>query len=157
MSETNGFGPTVKAFRAKVGFTAQAVRAQDSAQTETLNLELAEKTGSGYDWENKITVQVSRVELPRFCAVVLGLIRQTEGKYHGDSKNKSWHLMWPPGGDSGLALKLSDAGLYRNINFNADEVFWLGSLAVDQLGKNTGAATQSDTLNILRLSFRAMA
>ena len=146
MTDLNRFGATVKAFRGK------AVIAQDDLATHTLNLELAAKVGAGFDWPNKITVQVSRVELPRFCAAVLGLRQQGDGKYHGPAKNKSWHLAWS---SDGLGLKLSDAGDWRTILFNDDELFWLGSLCVEQLGKNTGAATHTDTLNLLKLSCRS--
>lgn len=153
MNDINRFGATVKVFRSKVGFTAQAVVAQDEFSTQTLNLELAFKVGARYDWTNKITVQVSRAEFPNFCAVLIGLKRKEEGKYHGGAKNKSWHLEWGDAG--GLGLKLSDGGSYRSIMLGENELFWLSSLAIDQLGKNTGAATHSDTLNMLKLSCRS--
>ena len=152
MNDINRFGATVKVFRGKVGFTAQAVTARDEFVTHTLNLELADKISSGYDWANKTTVQVSRAELPRFCAVLIGLKRRAEGKYHGETKNKSWHLVW---GDEGLGLKLSDKGKWRSVFFGEEDLFWLSSLCVDQLGRNTGAETQSDTLNMLKLSCRS--
>lgn len=61
----------------------------------TIRLEAAKAIGERkYDWGNKITIQLTRDELPCVAAVFLGILPRTEGKNHGvgDQQGKGFEI-----------------------------------------------------------------
>ncbi len=62
----------------------------------TLNLDVAGKGNKGFDWQNKITIQLSENELPEFAALLMG--------YHDQIK-----LSRP---DKGIEIERQDKALF---------------------------------------------
>lgn len=145
------FGEALKFFRPQVACTVQRV-ATRADNGNSLNLELAPVSDSNARWGEKLIVQVSSTELPRFCACVLRITPGIEFKYHGESRNKSYSLQWQSGGV--LRIDLSTQGKRLFIPLTGDEVFWLAEMALDQLHKNTQSMTKTDLMNLLSRSFK---
>ena len=145
------FGEALKFFRPQVACTVQKVSTRGNNDS-SLNLELAPVSDRVARWDEKLVVQVSSTELPRFCACVLRIIPSIEFKYHGESRNKSYFLQWQSGGV--LRIDLSTQGKRLFIPLTGDEVFWLAEMALDQLHKNTQSMTKTDLMNLLTRSFK---
>jgi hypothetical protein len=145
------FGEALKFFRPQVACTVQKVSTR-GGKDRTLNLELAPVLNREANWDEKTTVQVSSVELPRFCACLLRILPQVEFKYHGEHKNKSYQLQWQSGG--GLRLDLSKPGKKQFIALTGDEVFWVADMAIDQLHHNVQTMSKTDLMNLLTRSFK---
>ena len=145
------FGEALKFFRPQVACTVQKVSTRGNNDS-SLNLELAPVSDRVARWDEKLIVQVSSTELPRFCACVLRIIPSIEFKYHGESRNKSYLLQWQSGGV--LRIDLSTQGKRLFIPLTGDEVFWLAEMALDQLHKNTQSMTKTDLMNLLTRSFK---
>lgn len=145
------FGEALKFFRPQVACTVQKVSTRGNNDS-SLNLELAPVSDRVARWDEKLVVQVSSTELPRFCACVLRIIPSIEFKYHGESRNKSYLLQWQSGGV--LRIDLSTHGKRLFIPLTGDEVFWLAEMALDQLHKNTQSMTKTDLMNLLTRSFK---
>lgn len=150
-SSDGQFGEAIQFFRPQVACTIQKVMTRGNHH-HSLNLELAPVSGDEALWSQKLTVQVSSTELPRFCACLLKLIRNIEYKYHGEHKNKSYALEWDQKG--GLMVSLSTRGKRLFIQLTGDEVFWLAEMGLDQLHKNVRSMSKTDLMNLLSRSFR---
>lgn len=145
MHET--FGETIKFYRlGSVAFCAQCVKAQDEKQTETLNLEMAPYANSPL-WEDKITVQVSRMELPMVAKVLLKKIPSFKAMYHGPQKNKGYGLGWTD--KNQLAIELFAPQIRRYLFLNESETFWFTDLFLRQFRQSTYFCSINEMIAIL--------
>ncbi|MBU2952210.1 hypothetical protein [Marinobacter sp. F3R08] len=145
------FGEALKYFRPQVACTIQKVTTKRNRES-SLNLELAPAAEGEVRWDEKLTIQVSSTELPRFCACVLRITPSIEFKYHGEARNKSYSLQWQS--EAVLRIDLSTQGKRLFIPLTGDEVFWLAEMALDQLHENTRSMTKTDLMNLLARSFK---
>jgi hypothetical protein len=77
---------------------------------QTLTVEGAmrkEGAANVYDWTNKISVQLTKHELPHFIAVLVGMKGHAEFKNHGEKNNKSLAIERQ---DKNLFVSLCEAG-----------------------------------------------
>lgn len=157
MSETSAspvtppFGETYKVYRpGQVALCAQAVRIADESKSFSLNLELARGVAGGFLWQDKQVIQVSRHELPSFCACLLGFLLTMKGMYHGPNKNKGYALEHKV---TGLELSLFQPGKRWFITLDSPERFWLTEFALHQLSLNSHTSSKFDLMEMLRRSF----
>lgn len=145
------FGEAIQFFRPQVACSVQAVRTRKTNHC-SVNVELCPVHNGDALWDQKLTVQVSSLELPRFCACMLRLVPRIQYKYHGEHKNKSYELQW--GDEGGLTLAISTKGKRLFIAMTQDEVFWLSDMILDRLHQNVRAMSKTDLMNMLSRSYR---
>lgn len=113
----------------------------------TLNLDVAVKASDGFDWSNKITIQLSENELPEFSALLMG--------YHDSMKaqraNKGIEIIRQ---DKRLFLKASKKGgaLYA-LPIPTAAIFKLNVLALELLKEQN----HTSDVNVIIASLRMFA
>lgn len=140
------FGKAIKFFRPQMALQFQAVSSA-SAKHSTINIEMAPGENRHYDWDNKVTVQVTLTELPSVCAAFLGLIPATQHKFHGDERNKGYEIV-NHGDDRKMSL-FSPVGR-RFFNFTPQEAFFISEFCLDALKKNFDDISKTDLMNLLK-------
>lgn len=104
----------------------------------TLRIEGAVATGPrNFNWDNKISIQLTAQELPHVVCVLFGWIQQCEYKNHGAEKNKGFKLIiQEKNGQTGLFVNIMEAGKpLCAIPVSAVDLFYLRNLALGQLQK----------------------
>lgn len=92
---------------------------------------------------------MTRYELTSFTQVLFGLVRLSEGAYHGSKRNKGFKLQH--NGPEGISLSLSEAGQVKQCLCNPQERTELGSFIIRRLAMGW-KMTVADVLAILRQS-----
>lgn len=104
----------------------------------TLRIEGAVAIGPrNFNWDNKISIQLTAQELPHVVCVLFGWIQQCEYKNHGAEKNKGFKLVvQQKNGQTGVFVNIMEAGKpLCAIPVNAVDLFYLRNLALGQLQK----------------------
>lgn len=116
----------------------------------TLLLELAEKRAdASFDWGNKLTFRLTKRELPLFTAVLMGFTKSIDFENHGVEKNKAMTL---DDQSAHLFLRVIEGKRLIPIQIPAEEVFYLASMAMQTLSKNSAGL---DTQTVLMMVKRA--
>jgi|SRR5690554_2367591 len=148
------FGETVKVYRRSrtrtgTAVTVQAVTSRGKTPVPTVNIEMAywppaEKTPR---WGEKISVQVTKSELPVVAAVLAGLRQEMTAQYHGEEKNVGYSVS-----NFGRVLKVFRPGEALEVELNEHEHYWLLDLVLSRLQACRPTATISDLLNMLKIT-----
>lgn len=145
----NEFGKAIKFFRPQVALQFQAVTSA-SGKHSTINIEMANGENRQYDWDDKITIQVTLTELPSVCASFLGLIPGIQHKFHSEQRNKGYEIV-NNGEDRKMSI-FSPAGR-RFFNFTPQESFFISEFCLDALKKNFEDVSKTDLMNLLKQTF----
>ncbi|MEH6454753.1 MAG: hypothetical protein V7749_00395 [Cocleimonas sp.] len=72
---------------------------------ETVMIEAATAVGpKQFNWADKISIQITKSELPHVISTLLGIKQRFEGKSHGVKANKGFSLTWQSKGESSMML-----------------------------------------------------
>lgn len=72
-----------------------------SSEWETVMLEAAISVGpKQFNWADKISIQITKTELPHVISTFLGIKQAFEGKSHGVNANKGFSLAWQSRSDN---------------------------------------------------------
>lgn len=105
----------------------------------TVTLEGANVSGQRlYDWSNKTTVQITRVELLGVIGVLLGIYPNTEGRAHGPQKNKGFNMQWQEqNGTTSLFVSVNEGGkTAKGVPVSFHEAMQLGHMSAIQYCQN---------------------
>ncbi len=130
---------------------AVCVNANEYNGLSTVSLQGAlAKSPRVYDWDNKIIISVTEMELPAIACVLLGLLSSCAFANHGQQKNKGFKIENQAGkiffqlfekGKPAVGVPVSPADAYK-----------MASITLKQLQHNTPWLTITDTINVLRLT-----
>ena len=146
--EAAPFGRQLKIYGRRAALTIEATATRTDAYP-TLSIEAAEKTGErkAFDWSRKITVQLTRQELPPFVAALLGLSGAFEAKYHGPGRNKGIVLERQA---ANLYLKVSEAGRVIGVPIGYADGVHLTAFALERLKACHPSLDSQSLLTILK-------
>lgn len=113
----------------------------------TLGIEAALKgEGNQYQWNDKLTCQLTDRELPAFIAVTMGLLKIATWKNRGPH-NKSLQLKHQ---DVNLFLKVTQRDLYVQGPIESFDTFHLAAMGLSQLSRNYPGLTSDSVLAMLK-------
>lgn len=122
----------------------------------TLRLEAAPAMGAKlYDWKQKISLQLTREELPWVAAAVLGLTPHCEFKHHGPENNKGFRLEHQ-GSHLFVRVFQKDRPLLA-LPINAADCFYLAALCLRPLRQASPWLSDQGLIALLRLIVQRMA
>lgn len=117
----------------------------------TLRLEAAKAVGERqYDWSNKITIQLTRDELPCVAAVFLGILPKAEGKNHGvgDQQGKGFEIEHQ--GNKLFVKVFAPQKPPCAVPVSPEDAFTVASLLVRQIRKGKPWLSGNDIMTMLR-------
>lgn len=117
----------------------------------TIRLEAAKAIGERrYDWSNKITIQLTRDELPCVAAVFLGILPNTEGKNHGvgDQQGKGFEIQHQ--GNKLFVKVFAPQKPPCAVPVSPEDAFTVASLLVRQIRKGKPWLSGNDIMTMLR-------
>ena len=137
------------------GSKAALYMALDETRTgiPTLRLEGAMARGvRDYDWDKKISIQLTQQELPHVAAVLFSWVQGCEYKNHGPAKNKGFKLtVQKKGNETGLFVNIMEANKpLCAIPVSAVDLFYLRNLAMEQLAKHNPTLDSNTLLSSLK-------
>lgn len=121
--------------------------------TPTLRIEGATATSPrNFDWDNKISIQLTEQELPHVACVLFGWKQQCEYKNHGPEKNKGFKLVIQESkGKTGLFVNVMEADKpLCAIPVGAVDLFYLRNLALGQLLKKEPLLDSTSIISSLK-------
>ena len=138
------------------GKAALCIETDVTRQDEpTLRLEAAPATGPrAYNWERKITLQLTREELPVVTATVLGLLARCVYKNHGPDHNKGVEIEHQ-GGHLFVRLFQKDRGVLA-VPVGPADSYSLAALALRALRQGTPGLSDQGILMLLKLTVQRM-
>lgn len=148
------YAQQAKAFGGKAALCVEADAAR-FRDTPTVRFELALAVAEKeYDWGNKLSIQVTRTELPNVCAVFLGMLPRYEMKNHGPDSSK-WLSMEHQGAVIFVKGGAKDAGI-RALPIGAGDATYIAALMLTQLQAALGGLAMPGVLMIVRNVAAAM-
>ena len=121
----------------------------------TLRLEAAPATGPRvYDWARKLTLQLTRAELPVVTATVLGLLPRCTYKNHGPEQNKGLEIEYQ-GSHLFVRLFQKDRGVLA-VPVGPADSYALAALALRALRQGTPWLSDQGILMLLKLTVQRM-
>jgi len=138
------------------GKAALCIETDVTRQDEpTLRLEAAPATGPrAYNWERKITLQLTREELPVVTATVLGLLARCVYKNHGPDHNKGVEIEHQ-GGHLFVRLFQKERGVLA-VPVGPADSYALAALALRALRQGTPWLSDQGILMLLKLTVQRM-
>ena len=121
----------------------------------TLRLEAAPATGPrAYDWPSKLTLQLTREELPVVAATVLGLLPRCLYKNHGPDQNKGLEIEHQ-GSHLFVRLFQKERGVLA-VPVGPADSYDLAALALRALRQGTPWLSDQGLLMVLKLTIQRM-
>lgn len=138
------------------GKAALCIETDVTRQDEpTLRLEAAPATGPrAYDWPRKLTLQLTREELPVVAATVLGLLPRCMYKNHGPDQNKGLEIEHQ-GSHLFVRLFQKERGVLA-VPVGPADSYYLGTLAMRALRQGTPWLSDQGILMLLKLTIQRM-
>ena len=116
----------------------------------TICLEAAGAVGErAYDWKNKITIQLTRDELPCVAATFLGIIPETKGTNHGIGDNKGKGFEIKHQGDK-LFVRVFAPGKQMPVPVSPEDAFTVVALLMRQIQEAKPWMNATDIIATLR-------
>ncbi|MND15779.1 hypothetical protein D3C80_60110 [compost metagenome] len=154
MSEMSDFGESFKLYSdgqpdpvKRTGLNVQYTMTRASYPTISIEIAPIRAAGAKPDWEQKLTIQLTRAELTAFCGVMFGLRKEASGSYHGDANNKSFATYC--NGQSGVAIILMERGNQLQHLMTSDDRMELAVFSIRRLAE-AWKVTPSDAITLLR-------
>ncbi len=121
---------------------------QTKKNYHTIRMEASRKQGDSYDHQNKLSLQVSKEELPKFIATLMGWHQNLKGNYHGEDKVKGYELI---NKSEGIMVRLYSKEFDpASLMLTSVNAFELCALAIRQLVKNHPGMKPAEVMAILR-------
>lgn len=136
----------IRVFGLKSAFKFEII--QNSKNIPVLSVDAALKSGKSFDWEQKVTVQVTPDEQPALLCFLLGISKGFQIQYHGPARDKSLQIDNQVDRGS-LFCKVWKKGVPIGIELSAVDAFKLGALALKVLSLQT-QMDSSTCLAVLR-------
>jgi hypothetical protein len=138
------------------GKAALCIETDVTRQDEpTLRLEAAPATGPrAYDWPRKLTLQLTREELPVVAATVLGLLPRCMYKNHGPDQNKGLEIEHQ-GSHLFVRLFQKERGVLA-VPVGPADSYYLAALAMRALRQGTPWLSDQGILMVLKLTIQRM-
>ena len=117
----------------------------------TIRLEATKAIGERkYDWSSKITIQLTRDELPCVAAVFLGILPRTEGRNHGigDQQGKGFEIEHQ--GNKLFIKVFAPNKPPCAVPVSPEDAFTVASLLVRQIRKGKPWLSGNDIMSMLR-------
>lgn len=117
----------------------------------TIRLEAARSVGERkFDWASKITIQLTRDELPCVAAVFLGILGSTEGRNHGvgDQQGKGFEIQHQ--GNKLFVKVFAPNQSPCAVPVSPEDAFTVASLLVRQIRKGKPWLSGNDIMTMLR-------
>jgi hypothetical protein len=140
------YGRKAKCFGRNAALTVEStpLLVQGVAAGSTVNLELARRSGEGFDWKGKLVIQLSEDELAAFACVLLGYLP----KFKFSRPGKGIEVERQP---ERIFIKgTAGAGLVYALPLPAGRVFAVSTLVIGQLQAHFDAADTQVVLASLR-------
>ena len=129
------------AYGAKAAFTMQMAKSRPSGSSEdaegfyTVNIEAAPaKPESGgnrsFDWQNKITLQLTRNEIVVVAAVFYGFMPSCTFSSHGPANDKGFSMERK---DGGIIARANATGRSYAVKLTPPDIFYMGAILTRQL------------------------
>lgn len=120
----------------------------------TIALDAAPSVGpKTYDWKVKTRLQMTRAELPVVAAVLLGTRGSCEFKSHGHDNSKGFSMERQAGGK--IFTKVFEKGqAVKAVPIEAADVFYVASLFLLQIRRNSPWLDAASTMDLVRLTMR---
>jgi hypothetical protein len=109
---------------------------QNAKNIPVISVDGALKSGRSYDWEQKVTVQITPDEQPALLCFLLGITPGFQVEYHGPARDKSLQMVNQLDRGS-LYCKMWKKGVPIGIEMSAVDSFKLGALALKVLSLQT--------------------
>ncbi|MDI4652624.1 MULTISPECIES: hypothetical protein [Pseudoalteromonas] len=139
------FGKKFTFFRPQFAINFQAVTSQKGLNT--INIEIAPVDNKEARWRDKISLQLSDVDLFKyFYTFSHGIYYTYESKYHGKDRNKSIRFNEH---NKGCNISLSDAGRVLHFNCSVGEWFYAQLLLLEQMLGHPLSVTEARELILL--------
>lgn len=124
-----------------------------AGDTATIGIEAARKIQgcNSYDWQNKVTVQVTGRELPTLLSVLMGYKEDCEFKYHGRLKNKSYAVRSQAQGVL-VTVSSAESGSIA-VPIAPSDLFALSAMVLLKLQQNFVNLSDYSLLEILQQSY----
>lgn len=140
------FGKKYTFFRPNYAINFQAVVSKKGFGT--INVEIAPALKTGADWDKKITLQLSEVDLFKYFYTFSHQVFFTyESKHHGPDKNKSIRFEEDL---SGCTITLSDAGNVVFFKCSVGEWFYAQLLMLEKLLNHPLSVSEARELMIIQ-------
>jgi hypothetical protein len=130
-------------------YALEAEISETRAGVASVSFQFAEKLDQGreYNWEDKLTIQLTPRDLPRYAAgVIQG--RSVEFRHYGDQRNKSLEIRSQEGG----ALFVGKSPqLARAVPVTPSDLYWLRVQILSVLRHSSPRVSTSTTLQLLAM------
>jgi hypothetical protein len=122
-------------YGSKTAFKFENVR--NSKNIPVLSLDAANKSGDSFDWETKISFQITPAEMPDFVCCLFGITLDFKAEFHGPKRDKSFRMA-TQSERSSMYAKVWENKIPVGIEITPDKVFHLGALSLKILGLQSG-------------------
>ena len=138
------------------GKAALCIEPDETRQGEpTLRIEAARATAPRkYDWRQKLSLQLTREELPVIAATVLGFLTHCEYKNHGPNQDKGLEIVHQ-GTHLFVRLFQKERGVVA-VPVTAADSYALGALCLRQLRKTAPWLSDQGVMTLLKLTVQRM-
>jgi len=138
------------------GKAALCIEPDETRQGEpTLRIEAARATAPRkYDWRQKLSLQLTREELPVIAATVLGFLTHCEYKNHGPNQDKGLEIVHQ-GTHLYVRLFQKERGVVA-VPVTAADSYALGALCLRQLRKTAPWLSDQGVMTLLKLTVQRM-
>ncbi len=138
------------------GKAALCIETDETRQGEpTLRIEAARATAPReYDWRQKLTLQLTREELPVIAATVLGLLPRCAYNNHGPNQDKGLEIVHQ-GTHLFVRVFQKDRGVVA-VPVTAVDSYALGALCLRQLRKTAPWLSDQGVMTLLKLTVQRM-
>lgn len=136
--------------KAGLTFEIDKLRRSEEGRRFTVRVEGAEGSeGKGYDWLNKVTVQLTAGELHQAAAVVLGMSERFTATHHGDQRDKGLEIRREKGG---VMVRLTRTGQAIAVGVGQDHLYKVALVFMRALTMNDPDLDARVLLDTLRLT-----
>lgn len=143
------FGRSVKVYGGKAALTFQAGMTRGEIQTVTI--ESARSTAPRqYDWSKKLSIMLTRKEMPRVAAVMLGFISECSFSNHGTNNDKGFEIKQQKGGVF-IRLFSGKTGAMA-IPVDQEDLYYVTGLFIEQLKREQPWFTGTEIISLLKVS-----
>ncbi len=103
-----------------------------------------------YNWKDKITVMITRQELPIVAAVMLGIIPKCSFSNHGHSNDKGYSVITQPDSGNILFSMTQKSKKKINVPIGQSDVFYVAGLIISQIVKQQPWLSPQEAMVLLK-------
>jgi len=126
------------AYGAKAAFSMSLAKSRETDAKPGFYTVLIEAAGANggnviprtYDWENRISIMLTKAELVAVAAVFYGYLRECSFSSHGQAHDKGFFMERK---DGGIIVRMNATGKSHAVKIPGPDMFYMGSLLTRQL------------------------